>query len=99
MWPHRDAEKRPHRRLRHHPQPAAPHEHCAQLRLDADTVPAIWQRRMQRDADGVWRVNFGDYVELENLLADLRAAGLLVQELHLQEPDLEDVFTDIMKSA
>lgn len=75
------------------------HEHCAQLRLDADTVPAIWQGRMQRDADGVWRVNFGDYVELENLLADLRAAGLRVQELHLQEPDLEDVFTDIMKSA
>ncbi len=75
------------------------HEHCAQLRLDGDAVPAIWQGRMQRDADGVWRVNFGDYVELETLLADLRAAGLRVQELQLQEPDLEDVFTDIMKSA
>jgi ABC-2 type transport system ATP-binding protein len=75
------------------------HEHCAQLRLDADTVPGVWEGRMQRDADGVWRFNFGDYAELENLLADLRAAGLRVQELHLQEPDLEDVFTDIMKSA
>ncbi len=72
------------------------HEHCAQLRLNADTVPTVWQERMQRDDDGVWRVNFGDYVELESLLADLRAAGLRVQELRLQEPDLEDVFTDIM---
>ena len=75
------------------------HEHCAQLRVDGDAVPTNWQGRMQRDADGVWRVNFGDYVELENLLADLRAAGLRVQELQLQEPDLEDVFTDIMKGA
>ena len=37
--------------------------------------------------------------ELENLLADLRGAGLRITELHLHEPDLEDVFTDIMKRA
>ncbi len=72
-------------------------EHCAQLRLDAETVPAAWQGRLQRDADGGWRVNFGDYAELETLLADLRGAGVRVLEMHLQEPDLEDVFTDIMK--
>ena len=72
-------------------------EHCAQLRLDAETVPAIWQNRLLRDADGCWRVNFGDYAELESLLADLRGAGVRVLELRLQEPDLEDVFTDIMK--
>jgi ABC-2 type transport system ATP-binding protein len=72
-------------------------EHCAQMRLDAETVPAAWQARLQRDADGRWRLNFGVYAELENLLADLRAAGIRVQELHLQEPDLEGVFTDIMQ--
>ena len=72
-------------------------EHCAQLRLDAETVPAAWQGRLQRDADGCWRVNFGDYAELETLLADLRGAGVRVIEMHLLEPDLEDVFTDIMK--
>ena len=72
-------------------------EHCAQLQLDAETVPTAWQGRLQRDADGCWRVNFGDYAELETLLADLRGAGVRVLEMHLQEPDLEDVFTDIMK--
>lgn len=72
-------------------------EHCAQLRLDTETVPAAWRDRLQRDADGCWRVNFGDYIELETLLADLRGAGVRVLEMHLQEPDLEDVFTDIMK--
>ena len=72
-------------------------EHCAQLRLDTETVPAAWQVRLQRDAEGNWRLNFGDYVELENLLGDLRGAGVRVTELHLREPDLEDVFTDIMQ--
>ena len=73
------------------------HEHCAQLRLDTDIPPEAWQARLQRDADGSWRLNFGDYAELENLLADLRGASVRVTELHLQEPDLEDVFTDIMQ--
>ena len=72
-------------------------EHCAQLRLDSEAVPANWQVRLQHDADGGWRFNFGDYAELESLLADLRGAGVRVLEMHLQEPDLEDVFTDIMK--
>lgn len=72
-------------------------EHCAQLRLDAETVPLAWQERLLRDADGEWRINFSEYVELQTLLADLNGAGIRVLELRLQEPDLEDVFTDIMK--
>ena len=72
-------------------------EHCAQLRLDADTVPAAWQARLQHDADGSWRINFSEYADLEALLADLRGAGTRVLEMQLHEPDLEDVFTDIMK--
>jgi ABC-2 type transport system ATP-binding protein len=73
-------------------------EHCARLRLDA-APPAAWQARLQSGDGDEWRFSFGDYAELENLLADLRAAGVRVREMHLQEPDLEDVFTDIMKRA
>jgi ABC-2 type transport system ATP-binding protein len=72
-------------------------EHCAQLRLDTETVPTAWQARLLRDVDGGWRFNFSDYAELEALLAGLRGADARVLEMHLQEPDLEDVFTDIMK--
>ena len=72
-------------------------EHCAQLRLDRDDVPVAWQDRLLRDAEGSWRINFSEYLELETLLADLRVTGVRVTEMHLQEPDLEDVFTDIMK--
>ena len=72
-------------------------EHCAQLRIDAAAAPLAWQDRLQPGADGSWRINFSEYAELETLLADLRGAGIRVLEMQLQEPDLEDVFTDIMK--
>ncbi len=72
-------------------------EHCTQLRLDSETLPAAWRGRLLHDTDGGWRFNFSDYAELETLLADLRGAGVRILEMRLQEPDLEDVFTDIMK--
>jgi ABC-2 type transport system ATP-binding protein len=72
-------------------------EHCAQLRLNAESVPAAWTSRLLRDPDGSWRINFSEYSILEALLADLRIANVQVTEMRLQEPDLEDVFTDIMK--
>lgn len=74
-------------------------EHCASLRLDTDTLPVEWQARLQREAGGNWRFSFGDYADLEALLAALRDAAVKVQEMQLLEPDLEDVFTDIMKRA
>ncbi len=73
-------------------------EHCAQLRLEGALPPAV-AARLQAGADSDWRFSFGDYVELESLLAELHGADVRVRELHLQEPDLEDVFTDIMKRA
>lgn len=72
-------------------------EHCAQFRLDSSAIPAGWRSRLLLDADGNWRLNFSDYAELEALFASLRSAGIRVLELRLQEPDLEDVFTDIMQ--
>jgi ABC-2 type transport system ATP-binding protein len=72
-------------------------EHRAQLRLSTETIPAAWQTRLLHDTGGSWHMNFSDYRELEALLADLRGVGTHVLEMHLQEPDLEDVFTDIMK--
>jgi ABC-2 type transport system ATP-binding protein len=74
-------------------------EHCVQLRLGPGTLPAAWQARMHAEADGGWRVNFSDYAELEALLAALRMAGITLVEMRLQEPDLEDVFTDIMRRS
>jgi ABC-2 type transport system ATP-binding protein len=54
---------------------------------------------LHADADGGWHVNFSDYGELESLLAALREARIELKEMRLQEPDLEDVFTDIMRRS
>ncbi len=72
-------------------------EHCAQFRLDVESMPKQWQNRVVQGEDGCWRFNFSDYADLETLLADFRGAAVRVLEMRLQEPDLEDVFTDIMK--
>jgi ABC-2 type transport system ATP-binding protein len=74
-------------------------EHCVSLRLAVGEPPPAWAMRMQAGNDGSWRVSFSDYAELESLLAALREGGLRVTEMQLQEPDLEDVFTDIMKRS
>jgi FlaA1/EpsC-like NDP-sugar epimerase len=72
---------------------------AASLRLAGGEPPEAWAMRMQAGNDGSWRVSFSDYAELESLLAALREGGLRVTEMQLQEPDLEDVFTDIMKRS
>ena len=72
-------------------------EHCAQFQLDSESMPAQWHIRVVQGEDGCWRFNFSDYADLETLLADLRGAEIRVLEMRLLEPDLEDVFTDIMK--
>ncbi len=73
-------------------------EHCAALRL-ASAPPAAWAERLHAAPDGGWRFNFSDYAEIETLLAEVRTSGGRVTELQLLEPDLEDVFTDIMRQA
>jgi ABC-2 type transport system ATP-binding protein len=40
-----------------------------------------------------------DYAELEPLLARLRTAGCRIEELELEQPDLEDVFLEIMRGS
>jgi len=40
-----------------------------------------------------------DYTEIEPALASLREAGCSIEELELEQPDLEDVFLEIMKRS
>lgn len=76
-----------------------PSEHIMHLRLATEALPEIWKARLQQESDGSWRVSFSDYGELENLLAALRLANVRVLEMRSQDPDLEDVFTDIMRRS
>jgi ABC-2 type transport system ATP-binding protein len=42
-------------------------------------------------------VKLRDFGEVESVLAALRTAGCEIEEMELQQPDLEDVFLEIMR--
>ncbi len=72
------------------------HEHQAQFRLDGEPPGSLGLKQGQGNC---WLFGFQEYDELETPLAALRRAGIKVLEMQLLEPDLEDVFTEIIQNA
>ncbi|MBN8453919.1 ABC transporter ATP-binding protein [Accumulibacter sp.] len=50
-------------------------------------------------ADGGWTFQLGGAREIEPLLAELRQAGCVIEDLRLTQTDLEDVFLRVMHNA
>ena len=69
------------------------------VRLVADRVPMAWQARVRRQDGGIFFIGLDRYADLEALLAALRAEGIAIDELALQETDLEHVFLRIMSAS
>jgi ABC-2 type transport system ATP-binding protein len=69
------------------------------LRLAPGALPASLQRQVQPTGDGRLRLTIEDYTALEPLLAALRDAGVTILEMELTQPDLEDVFVEIMRKS
>ncbi len=59
-------------------------------------LPAELLARRPVEAAGAFRFQLANYDEADAVLAPLRAAGLHIEELEVQSPDLEDVFLQIM---
>jgi ABC-2 type transport system ATP-binding protein len=72
------------------------------LRIDPDRLPpALAALPHQRDAHdaGVWLVSLSDYCQVEPALAALRETGAGIRELEIRQPDLQDVFLEVMERA
>jgi ABC-2 type transport system ATP-binding protein len=69
------------------------------VRLCVARLPEGWQPRLLRREGNIHYVGLDDYAELERLLADLRVAGITIDELALAETDLEQVFLRIMSGT
>jgi ABC-2 type transport system ATP-binding protein len=69
------------------------------VRVTAERLPEAWRGRVQRQDGSTYLLSLAAYAELETLLAALRAEGIVIGELSLQEADLEQVFLRIMKRA
>ncbi|MDH4189104.1 MAG: ABC transporter ATP-binding protein [Betaproteobacteria bacterium] len=68
------------------------------LRLERDELPDRLAARVHRRDGARVTLKLGDYTELEQLLHDLREAGIAIAELDLQQPDLEEVFMRVVGS-
>jgi ABC-2 type transport system ATP-binding protein len=69
------------------------------LRLSGAALPPALAGRVRDSRDGTHTLRLRSYAEVEGLLAQVREAGAQIEELELLQPDLEDVFVQIMKEA
>ena len=69
------------------------------LRLAAPAALPASLRGRATESDGTWTFPLAGLGEIEPLLATLREAGCIVEELRLTQTDLEDVFLGVMHSA
>ncbi len=60
------------------------------------SLPAALLPQMIEQTDNSYLLELPSYQALETVLAELRLAGITVQEMSLQQPDLEDVFLQVV---
>ena len=77
------------------------HSGCyVELRIDPDRLPeALSPRVTERLEGGAYRLALKNYDEVEDLMAALRADHVKVHEMEVMQPDLEEVFVQIMAAA
>ena len=73
------------------------HSGCyVELRLQPDRLPASLATLVaQRREDG-YRLALPSYAEVERVIAELRGAGVEILEMEVMQPDLEEIFVQIM---
>jgi ABC-2 type transport system ATP-binding protein len=71
------------------------------LSLSGAPLPAALQSRVVSGPPGDSRLHLeiGKYEEVEGVLATLRAAGCVIEEMEMARTDLEDVFVNVMNEG
>jgi len=76
------------------------HSGCyLELRLQPDLLPETLAASVTLRREGGYRLSLRDYTEVERVIAELRSAGIGIQELEVMQPDLEEIFVQIMHKA
>ncbi|MFY9329396.1 MAG: ABC transporter ATP-binding protein [Georgfuchsia sp.] len=70
--------------------------HTLRLRLrQGDVMPAPLEPRARKNGTQ-WQLQCECIEEIEKVLAELRAAGCVIEDMEIGKPDLEDVFVKLM---
>jgi len=76
------------------------HSGCyVELRLGGALPPRLEPLVAERREDGAIRLALPDYADVEGVMAALREAHVAVQEMEIMQPDLEEVFVQIMQKS
>ncbi|MGE0559326.1 MAG: ATP-binding cassette domain-containing protein [Burkholderiales bacterium] len=76
------------------------HSGCyVELRLGGALPPQLENLVAERREDGAIRLALPDYADVERVMAALREGCISVQEMEIMQPDLEEVFVQIMRKA
>jgi len=68
------------------------------LRLAHGTLPELLAPMMAAaPTNGEYLISLRDYAEIETVLAEIRKSNLTVAFMELEQPDLEEVFVEIMR--
>jgi len=70
-----------------------------EVRVAGGALPGVLSGRAVVGEGGTTRFRLGGYDEVEPILAALRSAGCGIEAMALREPDLEEVFVQIMSGA
>jgi ABC-2 type transport system ATP-binding protein len=76
------------------------HPGCyVELRLRPDRLPESLAPLLAQRHEGGYRLALREYVDVERVIAELRANGIEIRELEVMHPDLEEVFVRIMRKT
>lgn len=69
------------------------------LRLLPDILPVELGTLQLSHSGGMVELRIDTYAQVESILSALRSAQIEILEMHLQQPDLEDVFVSMMRNS
>jgi ABC-2 type transport system ATP-binding protein len=67
------------------------------LTLGEGTIPESLMPLVSSASGSHYTLKFKDYTEIEQILAQLRAAGCGIDDMEIEQADLEDVFVSLMR--
>lgn len=68
------------------------------LRLQPDNLPPVLREKQMAHHNGFYELKIDSYSQIESILAQLRENNVQILEMQLLQPDLEDVFVNLMRN-
>ena len=66
------------------------------IKTRAESLPAALRPLLLSQKDDVYELRLTDCSQLENILAELRQAGIALKDIEIGKPDLEEIFVEMM---